>query len=83
MNKYYVYILKSTHFLNKTYVGFTENLENRLKEHNQGEVGYTKQFKPWGIQTYIAFEDKDSATHFEKYLKSGSGQACLKKRLLP
>jgi putative endonuclease len=33
------------------------------------------------LETYIAFETKHDALAFEKYLKSGSGQAFANKRL--
>ncbi len=37
---------------------------------------------PWELANYIAFKDKGAAYEFEKYLKSHSGRAFLKKRLL-
>jgi putative endonuclease len=52
-----------------------------LIRHNRGEVPHTSKWKPWRIKTYIAFSDKDRARRFEKYLKSSSGRALLKKRL--
>ena len=82
MPKYFVYILKSINFPNKTYIGFTNNLNNRLKEHNSGKSIYTNKYKPWEIQTYIAFTDKKKAKSFEEYLKMGSGYAFFKRRLI-
>ena len=67
----------------KYYIGITENLEGRLKEHNSGKKGYSKQYTPWQIETYITFRDKFLAQEFERYLKIGSGHAFLKKRFLP
>ncbi|MFP4547999.1 MAG: GIY-YIG nuclease family protein [Fidelibacterota bacterium] len=32
---YYTYILKSIKFPNKTYIGYSENLKQRLQYHNQ------------------------------------------------
>jgi len=78
-----VYILKSTKHLAKTYVGITEDLENRLKEHNTGLSYYSKRYAPWYVVTYVVFGDKKLAESFEKYLKEGSGQAFMTKRLLP
>ena len=54
-----------------------------LKYHNAETKGYSKAFAPWKIETYITFNDKSLALRFEQYLKEGSGQAFLKKRLLP
>lgn len=76
----YVYILNSVegdHF----YVGITEDLRARLDQHNSGAVSHTSKFKPWCIETYVAFSDADQAFRFEKYLKSPSGRAFSKKRL--
>ena len=76
---FYVYILKSEVDESKHYVGFTENLEDRLKKHNEGECVHTRKFKPWKIETAIAFKDKEKALSFEKYLKSHSGRTFSKK----
>jgi putative endonuclease len=75
-----VYILKcndATH-----YTGCTENLEARLKQHNKGEVSYTRTKLPFELITTINFSVKFKAFAFEKYLKSGSGKAFANKRLL-
>jgi predicted GIY-YIG superfamily endonuclease len=76
---YYVYILRSISFPDKTYVGFTSNLKARIKKHNEGGSTYTSKFKPWHIETAISFTDKTKAMNFEKYLKSHSGRAFAKK----
>jgi predicted GIY-YIG superfamily endonuclease len=77
-----VYILKSDRDPRKTYVGITRDLENRLKEHNDGKSGYSKRYAPWHIETYITFVNDSLAESFEKYLKVGSGQAFLTKHLI-
>jgi len=77
---YYVYILKCSD--GKTYVGCTDNLDDRLKRHNSGWVPATKSRLPIELITYIVFQDKYKAYNFEKYLKSGSGRAFLNKRLV-
>lgn len=76
---YYVYILKCVD--GKSYVGCTDDLEDRLKRHQSGWVPATKSRLPIELETYISFKDKYKAFNFEKYLKSGSGRAFLKKRL--
>ncbi len=63
------------------YVGITDDLRDRLKRHNAGEVPHTSKYKLWKIKTYIAFSDEKQAIAFEKYLKSASGRAFAKKRL--
>ena len=77
-----VYVLISQKDANKYYIGLTDNLERRLKKHNSSQAYYSKRYAPWQIETYIAFRNKHLAAQFEKYLKSGSGHAFLKKRLL-
>ena len=52
----------------------TEDLHKRLADHNAGKVSHAARFKPWSIETAIAFSDKSKATAFERYLKSGSGR---------
>ena len=71
---YYVYILQSENNPKKYYTGFTTNLEERLKKHNEGGCPHTSKNKPWIIQNYFAFHSKEKAIDFEKYLKSGSGR---------
>jgi putative endonuclease len=78
---YYVYLLRSLSSPDHTYVGFTEDLKQRLVAHNSGESPHTSKYVPWELITYLAFKDKRRAQEFEHYLKSGSGQAFAKKRL--
>jgi putative endonuclease len=48
MNKYFVYILKSK-IKEITYVGFTNNIERRIVEHNLGKSKFTNIYKPWEL----------------------------------
>ena len=75
----YVYILQSSADSSKFYVGITEDLKARMKEHNAGEVFHTAKFKPWTVKNYFAFNDSKKTFAFEKYLKSGSGRAFAKR----
>ena len=78
----FVYILLSLKDPSKYYIGTTQDLNKRLREHNSSQSGYSKRYAPWEIETYISFTNKLLAGKFEKYLKAGSGQAFLKKRLI-
>ena len=80
---HYVYILRSQNDKARLYIGTTEDVDARIREHNQGKSGYTNIYKPWELETSISFKNKELAQSFERYLKSGSGHAFLKKRLLP
>jgi len=77
----YVYILRSLSSEERFYVGWTEDLRNRLKEHNSGRVKHTAKYLPWELKTYVAFSDEARALALEKYLKTAPGRACSKKRL--
>ena len=79
---YFVYILNSLIEPERYYVGYTTDLEQRLENHNSGKSPHTKTWMPWEIVTYVAFKLKDNAVKFEKYLKSGSGHAFFRKRLI-
>ena len=76
-----VYILQSQKD-KSYYTGYTTDLENRLKEHDAGEGPYTSSKRPFRLIWHCVFEDKIKAIHFEKYLKSGSGFAFARKRLV-
>lgn len=78
---YYVYVLKSTHF-DTIYIGSTNDLKNRLKSHNSGQSKHTSKYKPWEIVWYSAYKNKQLALNFEKYLKTASGKAFMRKRLI-
>ena len=79
---YFVYILRSIHYSDQAYVGFTENVDARVKKHNEGGNVSTVRYRPWKLAFYCAFEDKSRALAFEVYLKSHSGKAFSAKRLL-
>lgn len=72
---FYVYLIKSISFPNQKYIGVTEDLKQRLKQHNAGESFHTSKYVPWELVNYFAFTSKTAAINFEKYLKTGSGQA--------
>ena len=64
------------------YTSCTNNIEDRLRRHNKGQVEYTSSRLSLELMTYIVFTDKYKAYNFEKYLKSGSGKAFAFKRLI-
>jgi predicted GIY-YIG superfamily endonuclease len=78
---WYVYILRSVADPKHEYVGASEDLKQRVTDHNAGKSTHTAKFKPWKLLWYCAFPDKYKALEFEKYLKSHSGRAFSKKRL--
>jgi putative endonuclease len=78
---YYVYLIRSLKNPEKTYIGYTTDLKNRIKKHNEGGSIATSIDRPWQIEMYLAFVNQDKAIDFERYLKSQSGRAFANKRL--
>lgn len=77
---FYVYILKCVN--NELYVGCTNDLKDRLTRHRMGQVRSTQNKLPVKLSFYIAFTNKFIAFKFEKYLKSGSGRAFIKRHFI-
>jgi len=77
---HYVYILKSQKD-NKLYIGFTNNLQNRLKEHNQGKSFATKTRGPFRLIYYEAYLASADAKRRENFFKTGWGRNYIKRNL--
>lgn len=77
---HYVYLLKSDSNKTQTYIGVTQNPDKRLQEHNSGQSAHTSKYMPWSLEMFLAFNNKEKAYAFEKYLKSHSGKAFAAKR---
>ena len=71
---HYVYVLVSASDPRIHYTGLTDDLDARLRKHNEGGCPHTAKYRPWRIETAVAFRERDKAAAFEKYLKSGSGR---------
>ena len=78
---FYVYILQSETEPQRFYTGFTHDLRTRLKQHNCGHIPHTAKWKPWQLKTYVALSNRDRAVRLERYLKSASGRAFVKRHL--
>jgi len=75
-----IYVLESI-VSGTRYVGMTNNIVRRLREHNSGTMKSTKAFVPWKV---IYIEEVDSRLEGrkrEKYLKSSAGRRYLQKIL--
>lgn len=77
---HFVYVIISE-IDGRTYVGLTNDINRRIKEHNSGNVEATSYRRPFKIVSYFAFDSLKKARQFERYLKTGSGRAFLKKRV--
>jgi len=78
---YYVYILQSNK--NRSlYIGFTSDLNKRIKEHNNGKSFHTKKYMPWKIVYFEGYCDRNDAYNREQSLKlHAQGLRRLKERL--
>ena len=61
-----VYLLQGMTTPDRFYIGVTEDLHERLRKHNAGEVFHTSKFKTWFIKTALAFRDQERAGAFER-----------------
>ena len=70
---YFVYIIQSE--IDDTYdKGFTENPEQRIRQHNNGESRYTSTKMPWKLVYLEEFETKREALIREKKIKRFNSQ---------
>ena len=65
---FFVYILKSKKE-KSLYIGYTNDLRKRIKEHNLGLVRSTKSRKPFYLVYYEAYYSKQDAVYREHNLK--------------
>jgi len=78
---WHTYILQSIKN-SRLYVGFTDDIQRRLLEHNSGTGGnYTSNNKPFKLIFYESFISKKDATNQEMFYKTGYGREVLKKKL--
>ena len=74
---YSVYIIYSSKN-NIYYKGYSENLQNRLREHNEGFSRFTSDKGPWDLVWHKEFETKKEALIEEKRIKKLNHNSILK-----
>ena len=80
MKKYYVYVIQSSEGYN--YKGLTEDLELRMKQHNDKSLSFwTKRGTGWKLVYNEEFNSKSEVLKREKWLKTGVGRNYLKRIL--
>ena len=67
---YYVYMLKAVNKDNVTYVGYTNNLSNRIKLHNSGKGAKFTRGRKWKLIYSEKCETKNQAISREYYIKN-------------
>ena len=76
---YYVYVLKNLE--GRLYIGSTEDLEKRVKRHQDGGVRWTSSHGPWKLAYYETFSTRSEAMRREHILKSGKANQDLREFL--
>ena len=66
---YFVYVLRNEKN-SRFYIGYSGDLEARLRQHNSGKVKTTRHLRPTSIAYTEAFETSTDARKRERYLKS-------------
>ena len=74
---YYVYIIESS---SRWYYGFSENLDQRIKDHNSNRSKYTRNKGPWKLIFKRTFVDKTTAIKFENQLKKIKNKKYIKEK---
>jgi structure-specific endonuclease subunit SLX1 len=76
-HQYICYILRNND-RSKTYVGITNNMPRRLRQHNGGLRGgarYTRGGRPWKLVAFVrGFVNKSQALSFEWYMHHRRGR---------
>ena len=66
---YFVYIVHSVK-LDKFYIGYTADIQDRLSKHNRSKKGFTSNGKPWELVYSEEFDTKKEALLREAQLKA-------------
>ena len=67
---YYVYLIKTLNgYLNKTYVGYTNNIFKRLDKHNTNQGAKSTKGYKWELVFKKKFYSKNKALSFEYKFK--------------
>ncbi len=66
--KYYVYILYSSK-RDKYYVGYSSNIEERIRKHNTHHQGFTGNTLDWELQYLETYNTKEEAIKREQAIK--------------
>ena len=74
---YYVYVLWSNR-QKEFYIGYTGNLERRLKEHESGQCHTTARMDSPKLIFYEAFTLGQEAERRESYFKTSKGKKVLR-----
>jgi len=77
---HYVYVLRSLKD-GLFYIGYSDDLKTRVKDHNAGKSVSTKNRRPLELIFYEAFPSKADALRREAYFKTTKGKVTLRQIL--
>jgi len=72
----FLYVIKSLNH-NFRYVGITDNIKRRIRQHNIGYNISTRKYKPFKLLLSENFNNYKEAREREIFLKSGQGRKFL------
>jgi len=75
---FYLYIIKSLK-TGEYYIGSSSNVEERLKQHNDGKVKSTKLLLPWQIIYTESFTNRSVAVKRERQLKNWKSREAIER----
>ena len=77
---HYVYVLRSLRD-RLFYIGYSDDLRTRVKDHNAGKNVSTKNRRPLELIFYEAYPSKADALRRESYFKTTKGKVTLRQML--
>ena len=66
---YYVYVLQNPD--GRLYIGFTADLEKRVRQHQENKGGWTRGRGPWELVQWETYDNRSEAMRRERKLKQG------------
>ncbi|WP_185215838.1 GIY-YIG nuclease family protein [Sphingobacterium mizutaii] len=75
---YTVYIIYSPS-LDRYYIGFTQDITDRLRRHNSKSKGFTNRANDWIIVYVESFNQKNEAMRREKEIKGWKSKKLIEK----
>ncbi|NMB47915.1 GIY-YIG nuclease family protein [Candidatus Kuenenbacteria bacterium] len=76
--EYYVYFLESSQD-GSYYIGVTDNVGRRFREHNSGQSKYTSPKKPWILKRVETYPNIKLAYEREKFLKAKKSRKIIER----
>jgi len=77
MKMFYFYILYSEK-LDKFYIGYTSDLQDRLRKHNSNHKGFTGKVEDWDIVYSEEYTSKELAYARERQVKKWKSKVRIK-----